>query len=754
MADNIAYPGNPGLPKEVREKILSTFRHSLNLYKAGKGEDCAVGCEFILKMDPRFVPAKRPLEKARDPGASTDTAELESYVAETLTPMEKLGTTAPDKLLISAIEAYADRDFDRAIEHSQRVLSVLPGNKDAREILEKATRRKELQPHVENFRQRALFALESGQTDEAKRNFERMRSLDPEHPEVEHLADRLRDDAPSPAAPAPSPTDGLPAFDFPFGDLTSPADTDPYGIPALTNPESVFSAGPEPAPAAAPPPPASSEAPIALDSLSLDIPATADWEPIPEPSDATALSWTPPDAPSPNAPPVSSPSFAGMWDTSSPEISLSAPAAPPAPGEPPSPAVSPEIQRLLDEGDRLSEKGDHQGAIEIWSRIFLSDLSNPEAATRIENARTRLAETNRRVSEALKQGRILYESGKPKEAREKFLEVLAIDENEATARAYLHRIEEDLSRPPASFDLSAAAPAGDVLAEDEEAGGGVAPAAASARRPATPRTSVAGRIPLVPAAAALVVAIGVALFLLFRPHGAPSPPPAATATASGNPIGDATRLFQAGKVEEARQTLMQIPPSNPQYGRARKMLANFGPAAASPPAETATSGSAPPPVASPSAAAQRRDAETALGEHRYIAALSGFHQSASAFPGDADLKKEMAEAAEKVQEISPAVRMFNDGEYDSALPILWRLYQADHQNADVKSYLVRCYYNQGVVALENNLYDKAAKTFGDALGVDPDDALSRRQKAFAERYVKRPADLLARVYLKYLRPRP
>jgi tetratricopeptide (TPR) repeat protein len=242
--------------------------------------------------------------------------------------------------------------------------------------------------------------------------------------------------------------------------------------------------------------------------------------------------------------------------------------------------------------------------------------------------------------------------------------------------------------------------------------------------------------------------------LLFRPHGAPPPPPAATATAPGNPIGDATRLFQEGKVEEARQTLMQIPPSSPQYARARKMLANFGPAAASPSAETATSGSAPPPAASPSAAAQRRDAETALGEHRYIAALSGFHQSASAYPGDADLKKEMAEAAERVQQISPAVRMFNDGDYDSALPILWRLYQADHQNADVRSYLVRCYYNQGVIALENNLYDKAAKAFGDALGVDPDDALSRRQKAFAERYLKRPADLLARVYLKYLRPRP
>jgi len=108
----------------------------------------------------------------------------------------------------------------------------------------------------------------------------------------------------------------------------------------------------------------------------------------------------------------------------------------------------------------------------------------------------------------------------------------------------------------------------------------------------------------------------------------------------------------------------------------------------------------------------------------------------------------------KVQEISPAVRLFNDGDYDSSLPILWRLYQADHQNADVKSYLVRCYYNQGVIALQNNLFDKASKTFGDALGVEPDDALSRRQKSFAERYAKRPPDLLARVYLKYLRPRP
>lgn len=746
MADNIAYPGNPGLPKEVREKILSTFRHSLNLYKAGKGEDCAVGCEFILKMDPRFVPAKRLLEKARDPAASTDVAELESYVAETLTPMEKLGTTAPDKLLISAIEAYAERDFDSAIENSNRVLSVLPGNKDAREILEKATRKKELQPHVENFRQRALFALESGQKDEARRNFERMRSLDPEHPEMERLAGRLRDEPEAAGTPAGNAfaDDAANPFDFPFGDLgVAPADTDPRGIPAVTVPDAVFAA---PASSAAPPP-APSEPAVALDSLSLDIPETADWSPIPEPGALAA-----PPAP----PPAAESSFADMWNTTAPEISVGAPAPPVPPrAEWSAPAATPEIQALLDEGDRLSEKGDQPGAIETWSRIFLTDLSNPEAATRIENARTRLAETNRRVSEALKQGRALYEAGQPKDAREKFLEVLAIDENEATARAFLHRIEDDLARPAAAYDLAASAPPGDVLADDDEPGGSAAPAESAARRAPAPRPA-SRRTPVL-LAAGLLVAIGAALFLMFRPRGsAPAPAPPAAA-AAGNPIGEATRLFQDGKVEEARQTLLAIPASSPQYARARKMLANFGPAAPVPAGEApapATSSAAAPAAVPPSAAAQRREAETALAEHRYIAALSGFHQSASGYPGDADLKKEMAEAAAKVQEISPAVRLFNDGDYDSSLPILWRLYQADHQNVDVKSYLVRCYYNQGVIALQNNLFDKASKAFGDALGVEPDDALSRRQKAFADRYGKRPPDLLARVYLKYLRPRP
>jgi len=758
MADNIAYPGNPGLPKEVREKILSTFRHSLNLFKAGKNEDCAVGCEFILKMDPRFIPARRLLEKARDPEAGGDLAELESYVAETLTPMEKFGSTAPDKLLISAIEAYAERDFDRAIEFSHRVLAALPGNNDAREILEKATRKKELQPHVENFRQRALFALESGQTDEARRNFERMRSLDPEHPEVERLGDRLNGAAAPPGIGASRGPDAAP-FDFPFGDLEAPPSPDPLGL--ASNPEAaaeerdpVFFAPSEPPPPAVEPPPAAEPPPV-LDALSLDVP---DWSPAGESGDSILPAAETVAAPE-TAP---SSSFGDLWESNSPEISLTVPESPP-PALSTGTSESPEIQRLLAEGDRLAEKGDPQGAIETWSRVFLSDLSNAEASSRIENARARLAESNRRVSDALKQGRVLYESGKPKDAREKFLEVLAIDENEATARSYLHRIEDDLARPVPSYDLAAAAPAGDVLAEEVDLA--PSPAAEAGRKAPAPRsTPAARRGPSLLLVAVLFVVIGIGAYLALRPRGGAPPPAPAPAAAPANPITAATRLFQEGKVDEARAALESVPASSPQYARAQKMLATLGPGTAPPAGATgasapassaatasaATSASAAPPAAG----IQRQEAEAALAQHRYIAALTAFHQSVAAFPDDAELKKDMALASEKVQEISPAVRLFNDGDYDSALPILWRLYQLDHQNVDVRSYLVRCYYNQGVIALQNNLFDKAAKGFSDALGVDPEDVLARRQKAFAERYLKKPADLLARVYLKYLRPRP
>jgi tetratricopeptide (TPR) repeat protein len=690
MADNIAYPGNSALPREVRDKVFSTLRHSLNLYRAGKALDCAVGCEFILKMDPRFGPAKRLLEKARNPAANVDLAEIEGWVKETPAPPERTGGDSPDRLLISAIEAYAERDFSRAIENANRVLAALPGNNDAREILEKAKRKRDLQPHVENFRQRALFALEAGQTEEAKLNFERMRSLDPEHPEVEKIASRLEGGAP-PATPASVPLE-VPAFDLEMPPLSAslkpppPPDWSPAATPFT----------------------AESPAPGGMEGLDLgplsESPPLSEWASVSEPGSPAAPSFTSeagPQAPQPN--------FADLWGP---------PEAPPT-GAAPSgaSASSEEIQKLLREGDELASRNP-QAAIETWSRVFLLDLGNADATSRIEGARERLAETNRRVADALKAGRSLYDGGQLKEAREKFLEVLAIDENEPTARSFLQRIEDDFSRPQGSYDLSLTSPQGDVLAEDDLAPG--APSAPAVPERAPKETPAARRrlpLPLLAAAGGLVLATAIGLYFVLRP--APR---------------------------------MEIPKNAPPA----RVVKHGGPAAAAP-SETASApipvpkATAPPPAA---AEEKRAEAEKSLAGHRYIAALTAFNLAAPAYPGDPGFHQEMAQAAQRVGEISPAVKLYNDGDYETALPILWRLFQADKENEDVKSYLVRAYYNLGVIDLQNNLFDKASKALGEALSVDSNDLLTKRQKAFADRYLRQPPDLLARIYVKYLRPRP
>src|SRR6476646_41377 len=198
-----AYPGNPSLPREVKEKILSTFRHTLNLFHEGKLDDCIIGCDFILKMDARFAPGRQLLEKARNPASAVDVAQLEALVATTPTRQERVVAADPERLLVRAVESFNARDFDAAIAAAEQVLQVLPGNQDAREILEKATRKKTAQPVFDGSRQRALAALDSDRPEDARRELEQMRSLDPDHPAVALLERRIPGASKAAAAPPP-----------------------------------------------------------------------------------------------------------------------------------------------------------------------------------------------------------------------------------------------------------------------------------------------------------------------------------------------------------------------------------------------------------------------------------------------------------------------------------------------------------------------------------------------------------------------
>jgi len=70
------YLGNPSLSTAVKDRVMSTFEQALQLYKVGRTEEVVQGCGLILQMDPQFDPAKKLLEKARNPMAPIDIDKL------------------------------------------------------------------------------------------------------------------------------------------------------------------------------------------------------------------------------------------------------------------------------------------------------------------------------------------------------------------------------------------------------------------------------------------------------------------------------------------------------------------------------------------------------------------------------------------------------------------------------------------------------------------------------------------------------
>lgn len=258
-------------------------------------------------------------------------------------------------------------------------------------------------------------------------------------------------------------------------------------------------------------------------------------------------------------------------------------------------------------------------------------------------------------------------------------------------------------------------------------------------------------------------------FFVFR---APKPGGAAataaktaTGPAAAGSVAHARELLGAGKIGEARRELRRVPSTSPDSPEAKRMLADLGKAspgeagpgmtvekgteiATAPASETA-------PSAADTAAARLRTAgERALAQKHYIEAMKNFSQAASAFKSDPTFAQAMGVATDKVSALTPAVKLYNEGEYETAIPILWRIFQEDRENQDARTYLLRSYYNQGVTQLQNGLYPKAIQSFDEALALEPTDMEASRNKKFAERYLKGDLDLMGRIYVRHLNHRP
>src|ERR1700753_825568 len=135
------YLGHTSLSTAVKDRVTGTFQQILALYKQGRVEEVISGCGLILQMDPMFDPAKKLLEKARNPLALID--------VDSLTP-----TASDADAMREARTAMAQRDFLRVINITTEVLTNDLMNDDARILGDEAREKMEAAPFVEQFLKR------------------------------------------------------------------------------------------------------------------------------------------------------------------------------------------------------------------------------------------------------------------------------------------------------------------------------------------------------------------------------------------------------------------------------------------------------------------------------------------------------------------------------------------------------------------------------------------------------------------------
>jgi tetratricopeptide (TPR) repeat protein len=612
----MTYPGNPSLPADVQQRIRSTFDHTLSLAEKGSRQEALLGCDFVLRMDPLFEPARRlheRLDSASGPLAVDDLRRSEEppplispppsssphaaarlpEVPESLwADLEELAGGLPEvpaapappppaprpgagALRAEFESLLAERRFQELQMRAGKEAAVVTGDLELQRLVTLAQERLEAGPYVSKFLLSARDAVRTGNSAEAKRLIDKARTLDPTHPgiaELEASTGRPQGTAAAATAAAAAPVGTGGGAAAPPGSGSVPMAPEMRTQPITGLPAAGAGAGGGAGAGSGP--------------------------------GATA-------GPGAGQPPPAT------WPQ----------AAPPAPVPPPLTADSESerrIQQLLDEGQSALDGGDPQAAIDAWSRIFLIDIDHQEAARRIEQARRAKAERDRQVEETFHDGLARLEARDAAGARAAFQRVLELQPGHLQSREYLQQLDEghlpvvppsalggagasgpaqlapplqappsphSAGMPPLPADLAGAAAApgqappqhelqeeilvppdlSEDMARSPEARRETRPAAAAARQ------GRARRLFLVVGSAVLLLALAVGWFLYqkreqwfpnSRTQERPQPP-------APNPIPRATKLYGSGKVAMAIAQLSRLPPGDPHYKEAQALIAKW-----------------------------------------------------------------------------------------------------------------------------------------------------------------------------------
>lgn len=681
----MSYPGDTSLSDDIKERILTTFEQALDLTDSGSRKEALLGCDFVLRLDPLFEPARVLHKRLRGEEGEITTEDLRSAIDGDV-----------DASLEAIDEAASDLEPAEIVEPP----AAEPAAEDPGLSSAEATS----EPEGDSFRDAVEEALDD-------------RTETPGEEEAdETVADSL----------SPSP---------------DPLEPDPVDTPSV-----------EPEEIAEPEAPGSQEV---------------------EPTESDTQKTTAPDFAESAAPgPADSGETPAPVDLSlSPDDSdLDAEMSEPLGGET---QLDDESQRrvadLLAEGQDAFDAGEYQSAIDAWSRIFLIDIDHAEANRRIEQARRMAAEVERQVEEVFHEAMSHLDSGDLDEAREALHRVLDLQPGHLAAKDYLDRIEsgdvqpagesheplDDATLTPAGFDLEdAGVPEGageeaeqlfttPELTEEETVGEPSAPMPSAPKTRRGPSRSFV----LVGSAVLVVVLVGgwwlIDNWDLFFPNS--QPVQEATQPPRIDPIARAKALHEQGKTAIAIAQLRRLPPGDPSYAEAQALVAQW---------ETAEGDVEP---TGPSEVERRRQqalverARRAFEVGENLLTVDLLERAAGIAPLDAATEAMRANARRELEPLREQIQVFRSGDWEYALPTLWRMREQDNDNRDVNRLIVDSYYNLGVRDLQRGRPEAALRKFEEALGIRPDDPTLTRMAAFADTYSDdQPEDLLYRIFVKYL----
>jgi len=199
----MTYAGNPSLSRDVQQRVLDTFEQTLNLAAEGSRQEALLGCDFVLRMDPQFEPARRLQERLRaSAGAIVDLDDLRPAAPGTadaapdpFAPLDEIGLELPDLSpesfapdLVEQVRGLLDqRRLAEILALGQQHGVEIGANPELQSLFQEAQELMEAEPYVQKFLGQARAALQAGQTAEVSRLLEKARALDPAHPAVAEL---------------------------------------------------------------------------------------------------------------------------------------------------------------------------------------------------------------------------------------------------------------------------------------------------------------------------------------------------------------------------------------------------------------------------------------------------------------------------------------------------------------------------------------------------------------------------------------